>query len=375
MHIFQRCSILFLRILFLFTVLHFQPTLALAEKDSRPNTSMPSLTCEDLKGNIYQNGKNEELRRQAKLTEWNRYHDYIIGGLCDGAMEDLHNMLDQGYLSLADVKAVAGVLGKEYNASSRTGNGKLYQKIREGLLSRNLCSACASNLADEYVKQPNGHVKKLIDDALNGDQKALSELQQLPSSTPLTPQTDSAPTFWSKVAGGIATLAILALYLGVIVILGLGVFSKRFRAWLKTLDARLQAHNINYKKLAAILGAVCVAGVIFSDSRTPQERACAEDWRQCQDNKQLIDTGSHHIHMVSACERAASKKAKYGKPEFPTYSFSNYKPGRDYIETGVVFLVERDALFQNAFGTQVHTEVTCGYDLNRDAVQDVVIWD
>lgn len=79
----------------------------------------------------------------------------------------------------------------------------LHENIRSELRNKDFCMACASNLADEYVNRPNGHIKKLIDDALDGDQKALRELQELPSSTPLTPQTDSGHTFGSKVAGGI----------------------------------------------------------------------------------------------------------------------------------------------------------------------------
>lgn len=248
-----------------------------------------------------------------------------------------------------------------------------YQEINTTLARQGLCMACASNIAEAYVKYPDSELARTVDTALTGNQAAIQQLINLDASVPLPAPADKA-SFWSKIVGGLTLLIVLILYLSVIVILGLLVFSKRFRTWLRAWDTRIQARNINYKKWAAILGAICIAGVIFSDSRTPQEKACADDWRQCQDNQQLIDAGSHHINMASACERAAGKKAKYGKPEFPTYSFSNYKPGRDYIETGVAFLVERDALFQNSFGTQVHTEVTCGYDLNRDAVQDVVIW-
>jgi|GEM_PF-5422950 len=361
MHIFQRCSTPLLRILFLCVVINLQPTPALAK----------TLSCNDLQGNIYQNGKNEELQRQAKLAEWNRYHDYIIGGLCGEDMQDLNDMIDQGYLSLSDVQAVAAVLGKNYNPSPRTKNGKLYQQIREGLLKQNLCSACASNLADEYINRPSGRVKQLIDKALAGNQSALHELQQLPSSTPLDNQSETSPSFLSKLIGGLAAVALLLLYVGAIAFLGLSVFSKRFRA---KLHQHYQQWNTQYKQIAAILGAGIIAIAIFSDSRTPEEKACSDDWRRCIDNQQLIDTGIHHARMASACEREASKRAKYGKPEFPRFSFSNYQPGREYIETGIVYLVERNGKFQNMFGTQVHTEVTCKYDLNRDQVEDVVIW-
>lgn len=361
MHIFQRRSTPLLSILFLCAVINLQPTPALAK----------TLACDDLQGNIYQNGKNEELQRQAKLSEWNRYHDYIISGLCGEDMRDLNDMVDQGYLSLSDVQAVAAVLGKNYNPPSRTKNGKLYQQIREGLLKQNLCSACASNLADEYVNRPGGRVKQLIDKALVGNQSALHELQQLPSSTPLDNQSETSPSFLSKLLGSMSVIALLLLYVGVIAFLVLSVFSKRFRA---KLHQHYQKWNAKYKQLAAILGVGIITIVIFSDSRTPEEKACSGDWRKCIDNQQLIDTGIHHGRMASACEREASKRAKYGEPKFPTFSFGNYQPGRAYVETGIVYLVERDAQFQNMYGTQVHTEVTCKYDLNRNQVEDVVIW-
>lgn len=373
MRILQRRNILVFAVV---SLLAFKPILAFAKTpDSYQSATTPSLTCDDLEGNIYQNGKDEELRKQAKLAEWNRYHEYVLGGLCDGDIEDLDSMVDQGYITVSDVEAIARALGKKYVSKSRTQNGTRYQKVREGLLKQNLCNACVSNIAEAYVKYPDSGLAKTVDAALAGDQTAMQKLEKLDSSSPLPDQPDITSSFWSKVVEGVALLAVMLLYLSVIIILGLSVFSKRFRTWLKTLDDRLRVHNINCKKLATIIGATCIAAVIFSDSRTPEEKACADDWRKCQDNQKLIDTGSHLIRMATACEIAASKQAKYGKPEFSTYSFSNYRPGHDYIETGVAFLIERDALFQNAFGTQVHTKVTCSYDLNRDAVQDVVIWD
>lgn len=247
----------------------------------------------------------------------------------------------------------------------------LHENIRSELRNKDFCMACASNLADEYINHPDGHIKKLIDDALAGDQLALHELQQLPSSTPLNNLSGTSPSFLSKLVGGLAAVAFLLLYVGVIAFLGFSVFSKRFRA---KLHQHFKKWNTAYKQIAVILGASIIAIAIFTDSRTPEEKACSDDWRRCRDNQQLIDTGSHHVHMAAACEKAASKKAKYGAPEFHTFSFSNYQPGREYVETGMVYLVERDALFQNMFGTKVHTEVTCKYDLNRDQVEDVVIW-
>lgn len=247
----------------------------------------------------------------------------------------------------------------------------LHENIRSELRNRDFCMACASNLADEYINHPGGHIKKLIDDALAGDQEALSKLQQLPSSRPLENQSETSSSFLSKLLGGLAVVAFLLLYVGIIAFLGLSVFSKRFRS---KLHQHYQRWNTQYKQLAAILGAGIIAIAVFSDSRTPEEKACSDDWKKCIDNQQLIDTGIHHARMASACEREASKRAKYGKPEFPRFSFSNYQPGREYIETGIVYLVERNGKFQNMFGTQVHTEVTCKYDLNRDQVEDVVIW-
>jgi hypothetical protein len=55
-----------------------------------------------------------------------------------------------------------------------------YEELDNRLLEMGLCSACASNVADHYLRQPDSQCAQLTKRALAGDAKALNELQQDP---------------------------------------------------------------------------------------------------------------------------------------------------------------------------------------------------
>lgn len=75
----------------------------------------------------------------------------------------------------------------------------------------------------------------------------------------------------------------------------------------------------------------------------------------------------------ASCKMEAQKLAKYGEPKFPFLPFSSFYKGEGYRKSGIVFLIERDAQFQNGFGAMVHSTVTCRYDLDRRQVLEVNI--
>jgi hypothetical protein len=81
--------------------------------DPRQSPELPKIICGDVIDG-HENGKIEELQKRAKLAYWSRYHDYIIGGLCREELSDLDSMVDNGYLSTADVQSVANILNKTY---------------------------------------------------------------------------------------------------------------------------------------------------------------------------------------------------------------------------------------------------------------------
>lgn len=337
------------------------PTLTSHQQTSAPPQSM---ACSDLEGNIYENGRDEELRKLAKLPEWNRYHDYVLGGLCDGAMEDLDRMVDSGYISITDVNAIAQVLGKKYVAKTRTENGKLYERIYKGLLQRDLCSACASTIAEEYIKRSDSILLQKVDLALAGNNAALEWLQTYPSNPP----PEQAPSIWST----LTALSAMLLYFGSIVFFSLSVFSKRFKRWLKKCNARLLENNQRHKEIAIVMGVIIITTLVYSDSRTPEQKACAENWKNCTDNGQLINLSSY-AHISTDCKIAATRQAKYGDPDFPSSPFQTYLKGRDYIDNGVAVLIEEGAKFQNVYGTKERSKVVCRYDLNAKEVTKVTI--
>jgi hypothetical protein len=111
--------------------------------------------------------------------------------------------------------------------------------------------------------------------------------------------------------------------------------------------------------------------VIAGGNQQEKEKAnptCVSDYTKCSDNKDLIE---HHrskdgIYMNVICETAAQESAKYGKPKFQFPSFGSFYRGHSYIDNGVAILVDDRAMFQNAFGADVHVVATCRYNLKAD---------
>jgi hypothetical protein len=60
-------------------------------------------------------------------------------------------------------------------------------------------------------------------------------------------------------------------------------------------------------------------------------------------------------------------------PTSAWFPFGRFYTGDNYLKTGIVVLIERDAQFSNGFGAMVHSTVTCTYDLNRKKVVNATI--
>lgn len=100
---------------------------------------------------------------------------------------------------------------------------------------------------------------------------------------------------------------------------------------------------------------------------------CRTDWRLCADNSDLINNFTDISRGQVSCKMEAEKLAKYGTPKWPWLSFSTFRKGNEYVQTGVAILIEKDAQFQNGFGAMVHSTVTCKYDLKSQTVLDAVV--
>lgn len=131
-------------------------------------------------------------------------------------------------------------------------------------------------------------------------------------------------------------------------------------------------------------GFVTALGVIFliivaaanykpDDKDKMPSSPCKSSWWQCSDNADLINNYTGISDGKVDCEIAAKKLAKYGTPKFPWGAFGTFYTGSDYVKTGVVTLIEKDAQFSNAFNAMVHSTVICKYDLNARKVLDASV--
>ena len=99
---------------------------------------------------------------------------------------------------------------------------------------------------------------------------------------------------------------------------------------------------------------------------------CKTDWRKCADNADLANNYDGMTEAQIRCKRAATSMAKYGTPEFPwVFYFSSYRPGIDYVPSGIAILIENKAKFQNGFGAMAHVKLICEFDLREKKVVNV----
>ncbi|MET4600913.1 hypothetical protein ABIB90_000364 [Bradyrhizobium sp. JR4.1] len=117
-----------------------------------------------------------------------------------------------------------------------------------------------------------------------------------------------------------------------------------------------------------------VVAVILGDRVRQKEQAsptCKSDWHLCVDNADIINNFEGTSYGQVSCKIEAQKLAKYGEPKFPFLPFSSFYRGDNYRKTGVAFLIEKDAQYQNGFGAMVHSTVMRRYDLDRKQVLGV----
>lgn len=122
----------------------------------------------------------EKLAIAAKLPDgyFSRYHESVFSDLCSGDIKDVDKLVDDGYVEAKEAEDIAALLGKQYKAPHRSEKGKLYEKAYSTLLSLGNCTACASNNADEYVKNPNSVIGKLVKASIDGDMNAFKKLNE-----------------------------------------------------------------------------------------------------------------------------------------------------------------------------------------------------
>lgn len=304
---------------------------------------------------LYEMG--DELAIQAELPDGylHRYHEAFISNLCKGDLEQANGWVDNGYVKPQEAASIAKALGKPYTVPKRSEAGKTYERLNFSLRDLGLCGACASNVAAGAVEHPNSKLAQLANAAVDGDKAALAELES--ADTGILADLSATPTTSPQAAvnGGM-----IIIYLSIIFIFIWGV--------------RKGGHRWIYAVVIAITVIWAHLGVNEDSKKTPQERACENNWQQCSDNAQLANNYRKWSTISGACKHAASELAKYGKPDFPWVAFGTFHTGRTYIDSGIAYAIETKAKFQNAFGTTVNnTRVVCEYDLKTDKVLRVFI--
>ncbi|WP_230656892.1 hypothetical protein [Psychrobacter sp. I-STPA10] len=144
-------------------------------------SSYAVLTCDDVKydGNESYGDNMEILAKEARLPDnyFNRYHEDVVSNMCKGDEASIEWMIDTGYVRRSEVEGIREALGLD----ERTETGRSYEYSRNRFYwDMNLSSAFSSNVADYYVHKPESQCGQLAKQALEGNPRAIAELQKQP---------------------------------------------------------------------------------------------------------------------------------------------------------------------------------------------------
>lgn len=116
----------------------------------------------------------------------------------------------------------------------------------------------------------------------------------------------------------------------------------------------------------------------FSKSSEKPLGSCHDDWRACKDTDDLVHNWSDITHVIAQCIIKGNELARYGTPKwgsgwFSGPAFSTYMQGGDTPQSGILTLYEPHATLQNQYGTWVHREAVCVYNLNKEKIFSLFI--
>ena len=138
------------------------------------------VNCEDVDyENSDYHSNMEKLATQARLPDnyYNRYHQSAVSDLCNGDEESLEGAIDYGYVKRSEVEALRESLGLD----KRSNVGGSYQYSRQTFSRLGLSSAASDNIAQFYTKKIDSQCGQLAKSALEGNPRAIEELQASPS--------------------------------------------------------------------------------------------------------------------------------------------------------------------------------------------------
>jgi len=150
-----------------------------------PFSANAEVKCSDVEyGSKNHQEKMEELAKLAGLSDgyYNKYHEGLVSDLCKGNTKNIADLIDNGFVKKSEVEAIMKVLGinEVLAMGDRSEAGKRYGDSRRKFEDMGLCSACADNVAQHYVKKPDSECGKLAKQALDGNSDAIEKLRPFP---------------------------------------------------------------------------------------------------------------------------------------------------------------------------------------------------
>lgn len=107
----------------------------------------------------------------------NRYDDLFVGHLCDGYYHEADKLIDYGYVSAKNARALAARLQVDYAPNAQTEFGKRLVSLKDALHKRELYGVLEGNAAYIAAEMPTSECGVLVDRAIKGDHQAADQLQ------------------------------------------------------------------------------------------------------------------------------------------------------------------------------------------------------
>jgi hypothetical protein len=131
--------------------------------------------------------------------------------------------------------------------------------------------------------------------------------------------------------------------------------------------------------IAATAGVACLSFAIVSSrgneeavATSDSETRCAENWKMCRDNADLVNYSSKADDARHACIAALNEAGKYGRPKWCIgwlcEDFGNYQTGTNAPDDGLITLIDDHVKIQNGSGVWTPATVYCTYNISTEKI-------
>jgi hypothetical protein len=102
------------------------------------------------------------------------------------------------------------------------------------------------------------------------------------------------------------------------------------------------------------------------------EANCAENWKMCRDNADLVNYSSKASDARHACIAAVNEAGKYSRPKWCSgwlcEDFASYQLGANAPDDGLITLIDDHVQMQNSSSAWVRSTVYCTYNIKTERV-------